>query len=127
MPIVVAAALIERDLHYLVTRRLEGTHLAGLWEFPGGKCQDGESLQQCLRRELMEELGADSIVGDQIYTTAYQYPDRPVALHFFACTLVGDPRPMIGQEMKWVHRDELKRLRFPPADEEIIRLLESVR
>jgi 8-oxo-dGTP diphosphatase len=126
MNLVVAAAVIERDGRYLLTRRLEGTHLQGLWEFPGGKCNEGETLEDCLRRELIEELGAEAIVGRLIHETTFSYPERTVTLHFFGCALIGEPRAMIGQEMLWVHRDELKSLRFPPADDELIRLLQTI-
>ena len=61
--VVVIAAVIERDGHLLVARRLEGTHLAGLWEFPGGKCEPGEAHDACLARELTEELGVDSTLS----------------------------------------------------------------
>ncbi len=61
--LVVTAAVIERGGRYLVTRRQKGVHLEGLWEFPGGKCDAGESLADCLRRELREELGVDAAVG----------------------------------------------------------------
>jgi 8-oxo-dGTP diphosphatase len=124
--VVVTAAVIERDGRLLVTRRPKGVHLEGLWEFPGGKCEADEPLVDCLRRELLEELGADAIVGNEIFTTSHDYPERTVRLHFFACTLTGEPRPMIGQEMRWVRRDELRSLKFPPADDELIDLLEQV-
>ena len=123
MTVIVTAAVIERDGRLLVTRRPKGVHLEGLWEFPGGKCEADEPLADCLRRELLEELGADAIVGDEIFTTSHDYPERSVRLHFFACTLTGEPRPMIGQEMRWVRRDELRSLKFPPADDELIDLL----
>jgi mutator protein MutT len=123
--VVVTAAVIERDGRLLVTRRPKGVHLEGLWEFPGGKCEADEPLADCLRRELVEELGAGAIVGDEIFSTSHDYPGRSVRLHFFACTLTGEPRPMIGQEMRWVRRDELRSLKFPPADDELIDLLEQ--
>ena len=125
MTVVVTAAVIERDGRLLVTRRPKGVHLEGLWEFPGGKCEADEPLADCLRRELVEELGAGAIVGDEIFSTSHDYPGRSVRLHFFACTLTGEPRPMIGQEMRWVRRDELRSLKFPPADDELIDLLEQ--
>jgi 8-oxo-dGTP diphosphatase len=123
MTVIVTAAVIERDGRLLVTRRPKGVHLEGLWEFPGGKCEADEPLVDCLRRELLEELGADAIVGKEIFTTSHDYPERTVRLHFFACMLTGEPRPMIGQEMRWVRRDELRALKFPPADDELIHLL----
>ncbi|MGE0448498.1 MAG: 8-oxo-dGTP diphosphatase MutT [Vicinamibacterales bacterium] len=120
---VVTAAVIEREGRFLVTRRLEGTHLAGVWEFPGGKCGNGETLTACLARELREELGVDCLVGDQLFDVAHDYPDRRVHLHFFACTLLGEPQPLLGQEMRWVAREDLRDLEFPPADDALIRRL----
>jgi len=121
--IVVAAAVVERQDHYLVTRRLKGTHLAGCWEFPGGKCADGESLAACLARELHEELAVGVRVGDELFRTTHAYPDRHVTLHFFRCDLAGEPAPQLGQEMRWVAAAELHTLDFPPADSELVAML----
>ncbi len=121
--LVVTAAVIDHDGAYLVTRRLRGTHLEGYWEFPGGKCADGESLTECLRRELIEELGSDADIGPEMYTVTHAYPERVVELHFFQCTLRGEARALLGQEMRWVRRAELRELDFPPADAELIDLL----
>jgi mutator protein MutT len=123
--LVVTAAVIEERGRYLVTRRLKGTHLAGIWEFPGGKCEEGESLPDCMRRELREELGVPCQVGDEIFTVAHDYGDRRVELHFFACTLEGTPTPLLGQEMQWVERARLSELPFPPADADLIARLSS--
>jgi 8-oxo-dGTP diphosphatase len=124
--IVVTAAVVELDDEFLVTRRQRGAHLEGYWEFPGGKCDAGESLAACLARELREELDVDARVGDEVFTTTHAYPERSIELHFFRCELHGEPRPQIGQEMRWVRRNELATLEFPPADAELIRIL-SVR
>ncbi len=121
--IVVSAAVIERRGAFLVTRRQEGVHLAGYWEFPGGKCEPAETLGACLARELREELGAEAIVGDELLQTTHEYADYCVELHFVRCELVGTPTPLQGQQMRWVARDELGTLHFPPADAEVIRLL----
>jgi 8-oxo-dGTP diphosphatase len=123
--VIVTAAVIERDDCFLVTRRQQGVHLEGYWEFPGGKCDQGETLTACLARELREELDVAARIGSEIYTVTHTYPERSVELHFFRCDLVGDPRPQIGQEMRWVKRDELASLPFPPADAELIRILAS--
>jgi 8-oxo-dGTP diphosphatase len=119
-PIVVLAAVIERDGRFLLTRRQHGTHLAGLWEFPGGKCGDGETHEACLARELVEELGARSRIGVEIFTVTHRYPERTVELHFRRGDLLDPPRAMLGQEMRWVTREEMARLEFPDADRDLI-------
>ena len=121
--IVVTAAVVERDGAFLVTRRLKGTHLAGTWEFPGGKCEEDEPLEAGLWREMREELGVRCTVGDEIFTITHDYDDRRIELHFFSCTLLGEPVPQLGQAMQWVPRERLRELEFPPADDELIRLL----
>jgi 8-oxo-dGTP diphosphatase len=121
--LVVTAAVIERDDAFLVTRRQQGVHLEGYWEFPGGKCETGESHADCLARELREELAVAVTVGAEILTTTHVYPERSVELHFMRCELRGEPVPQQGQAMRWVARAELKTLAFPPADEELIRML----
>jgi 8-oxo-dGTP diphosphatase len=124
--VVVSAAVIERGGRLLVTRRLQGTHLEGYWEFPGGKCDAGESLEACLVRELREELAVDATVGRRILTTSHDYPERRVELHFFTCELAGDPVPQMNQEMQWVPREALALLKLPPADDELVALLTRV-
>jgi 8-oxo-dGTP diphosphatase len=122
--IVVSAAVISRGDRYLVTRRQRGVHLEGLWEFPGGKCEPDESIAECLRRELREELGTDAVIGAELLAVAHDYDDRRIELHFIACELTGEPSPLLGQEMQWVPRAELRSLQFPPADDELIAMLE---
>jgi mutator protein MutT len=121
--IIVVAAVIEANHRFLVTRRQPGVHLAGLWEFPGGKVHPDEPHANALRRELKEELDVDVAVGEPLYTTVHAYDDRTVELHFYRCDLEGEPRPLMGQEMRWVPRDELGQLGFPPADSELIEML----
>jgi mutator protein MutT len=123
MRLVVTAAVIERAGALLVTRRPPGSHLAGCWEFPGGKCEAGESHQACLAREIREELDAGVRVGPEIHAVSHAYPDRVVELHFFSCELTDEPRAALGQEMRWVARADLASLEFPPADAELIGLL----
>jgi mutator protein MutT len=120
--IEVTAALI-RDAagRYLITRRRQGTHLAGLWEFPGGKREAGESLPVCLRRELTEELGATFTVGEEAHTVQWEYPDRTIVIHFFRCRLEsGTIEPREGQEMAWVEPERLRDHDFPPADRQLV-------
>ena len=121
--VVVTAAVVEIDGRFLVTQRQQGVHLEGLWEFPGGKCDRDETLKDGLARELLEELDVPSRIGAELFATTHAYPERTVELHFFRCELLGEPRPQLGQEMRWVSREELATLEFPPADAELIRIL----
>jgi len=125
--LVVTAAVIERAGTFLLTRRLAGTHLAGCWEFPGGKCGPGETLAQSLVREIREELAADIDVGLELLATTHEYPDRHIELRFFRCTLLTEPTAALGQQMAWVRREDLRSYPFPPADDELVRLLEAGR
>ena len=122
-PIVVVAAIIERDNAFLVTERPDGTHLAGHWEFPGGKVDSHESHTEALRREVFEELDAVVDVGDLAHTVTHTYPEKTVQLFFYRCDLRGEPKPMMGQQMRWVHKRELALLPFPEADRELIKVL----
>jgi 8-oxo-dGTP diphosphatase len=124
-PVIVTAAVIERDGRFFMTRRLKGTHLAGMWEFPGGKCGSDESLIASLERELMEELGTRSVIGDEIFTVEHAYPERTVRLHFFSASLLDEPKPLLGQEMRWVSRQELRELQLPEADRGLVELLSA--
>ena len=123
MKIIVVAAVIESGDGFLITRRQRGVHLAGMWEFPGGKIGPGESHADALRREIREELDVDVAVRDLVLETTHVYPERSVTLFFYRCDLLGTPRPMIEQEMRWVPRRELGSLGFPPADDKLIRIL----
>ncbi len=122
-PVIVVAAIIERRGRFLLSRRLAGTHLAGVWEFPGGKCEADETHEACLARELLEELGADAVVGDELLVTEHAYPERTVRLHFRRCALAGEPRPMLGQQLRWAAREELSAVDFPAADRALVELL----
>jgi 8-oxo-dGTP diphosphatase len=121
--VIVAAAIIERGDAFLLTRRLKGTHLEGTWEFPGGKCEPGETPKACLVREIREELAVEAIVGDLVLVTRHAYPERTVELHFFRAEAMGDPVPQLGQQMQWAPRAELATLELPEADTDLIRLL----
>jgi mutator protein MutT len=114
---VVAGLIRDGAGRYLITRRQRGTHLEGLWEFPGGKREAGETLEQSLRRELHEELGAHFAIGDHVETVPWTYPEKTVILHFFQCRVeTGTVEPCEGQQMEWVAPAELHRYDFPPAD-----------
>ena len=123
----VAAALIQDSAgRYLITRRREGTHLAGLWEFPGGKCHAGETFEACLRRELGEELGGSFTVGEKVETVRWEYPAATVVIHFFRCRLVaGQVEPLESQALAWVAPEQLADYEFPPADASLVGRLRS--
>src|SRR5688572_5029518 len=123
--LVVVAAVIEDAGAYLVTRRPDGVHLAGMWEFPGGKVDPHETHAAALRREIREELGAEVDVHDLRFHVEHAYADRIVALYFYDCELIGTPVPHLGQEIRWVPGPQLSTLGFPPADEALIRELAS--
>jgi 8-oxo-dGTP diphosphatase len=123
-PIQVAAALILHDGRYLIAKRLAGAHLGGYWEFPGGKREPGESLQDCLHRELREELGIEVTMPMEFRTVRHRYPDKTVEIHFFRCKLKkGEPRTIGCDEVRWVSIAELGRYRFPPADQPLLEAL----
>jgi 8-oxo-dGTP diphosphatase len=124
--VVVAAAVVERDGCFLITRRQPGVHLEGYWEFPGGKCEPGETCTDCLVREIREELGVEATVGHEVLAMTHRYVDRQVELHFLRCHVACAPVPQLGQEMRWVAREELAKLAFPPADAELIQMLVGI-
>jgi mutator protein MutT len=121
----VVAAVVERDGQLLLTRRLDGTHLAGLWEFPGGKVGPGETHATALRREIREELGTDADVLELVLETTHTYPERAVRVSFYRCTLASEPTALLGQEMRWVWPADLDQLEFPAADRELIERLKA--
>ena len=118
--IVVVAAVVEENGRFLVGRRLDGTHLAGYWEFPGGKVHDGETNEEALRREIREELNTGIAALRKVLRTSHIYPERTVELHFYRGVLTGEPEPALGQELRWIAREDLASLEFPPADAELI-------
>jgi mutator protein MutT len=126
-PIIVevAAGLVRDERgRYLITQRRRGSHLEGLWEFPGGKVEAGETPAACVRRELSEELSATFAVGALAETVRWEYPDRTVVLHFFECRLEsGEIVPREQQGMEWVEPARLTDYDFPPADRELIQRL----
>ncbi len=112
----VVAAVIERGGRILIARRRAGSHLGGLWEFPGGKRQAGETPEAALVREIREELDAAVTVGELVEDVEWTYPEKVVRLRFFRCALEDEPRAAEGQEIAWVAPADLGRYDFPPAD-----------
>lgn len=122
----VSAGLIFRDGNLLITQRHANDHLGGLWEFPGGKREPGESFEQCLVRELEEELGIRVEVGAELEDLTHAYPEKRVRLKFFKCRLLsGEPRPLGCSQLRWVAPAELERFDFPEADARLLLRLAS--
>ena len=123
--IEVAAGLIYRDGQYLIGRRKTGAHLAGFWEFPGGKKETGESLAECLQRELFEELRIRIGCPIPYQIVRHEYPEKIVELHFFRCVIEqGEAVPVGCEEICWAFPQELQQFKFPPADHAIIEALQ---
>jgi 8-oxo-dGTP diphosphatase len=119
--VVVAAAVVIERGRVLLTQRKSGTHLAGAWEFPGGKVESGEDPRDALRRELKEEVGVRAAVGEIVDVTFHAYPDadKAVLLLFFEATREAtseEPRALDVAAVRWARADELDPAEFPPAD-----------
>jgi mutator protein MutT len=123
--IEVSAALIFSSGKLLVTQRHADAHLGGLWEFPGGKREPDETFEECLVREIWEELGIKISVGELFEEIKHAYPEKSVHLKFFICQLVsGEPQPLGCAAFKWIGKTELDNFEFPAAD---ARLLQKLR
>ncbi len=121
--LVVAGALIDADGRVLVAQRPEGKAMAGLWEFPGGKLDDGETPERCLIRELREELGIDTETSCLAPLTfaSHGYDDFHLLMPLYVCRVwQGTPQPREAQALKWVRPAKLRELAMPPADAPLI-------
>jgi 8-oxo-dGTP diphosphatase len=122
----VAAGLVFRGGRLLVTQRRPGDHLGGLWEFPGGKVEPGESFPECLRRELREELNLEIETEELLQAITHTYPEKTVHLQFYRCTCgAGTPQPLGCHALAWVSCDELLGYAFPAADTQLLELLRN--
>ena len=123
---VVAAIIRDDGGRLLITRRPDNVHLAGLWEFPGGKVEPEESLIAALVREIQEEIGVTIEVLDEYFQVEHPYPERTVRLHFFNCRILsGEPKPLHVADLRWVLPSELDQFSFPEADLELITRLKG--
>ena len=122
--IEVAAALVFDSDRLLIAQRPPGVHLEGLWEFPGGKREPGETYEACLLREIREELGCEVLVGPMLHESEHAYPEKSVRIRFFQCRIVsGMPEPLECAALRWVSQDSLGQFQFPEADQALIEQL----
>jgi mutator protein MutT len=122
--IEVSAGVVFRNGLLLITQRRAGDHLENLWEFPGGKKSPEESFEECLRRELMEELGIEVEVRELLEGITHDYPEKRVHLKFFRCKwLRNEPQALACQDFAWVGPTQLKQYAFPAADERLLQKL----
>ena len=123
--IEVAAALVFRNEKLLIARRPSGVHLAGLWEFPGGKREQGESFESCLQREIWEELDCGITVGSLVFKNVHSYPEKTVDIRFYHCALTqGEPRAIECDALEWITKDEVADYSFPEADVALLEYLD---
>ena len=124
--IEVAAGIIAHEGRYLIARRREGVHLGGLWEFPGGKRETGETLEECLHRELQEELNIRIGIPTPFQVVRHEYPEKIVELHFFCCRIeTGVAIALDCAEFRWVYPHEMAAFEFPSADRPVIEALQQ--
>ena len=127
--LVAAVALVDADKRILIAQRPQGKQLAGLWEFPGGKIEAGESPEETLIRELNEELGI--VVKEPCLApltfASYHYPDFHLLMPLFICRRwEGTPRAIEHQAIRWVEATRLREFPMPPADEPLIPMLRDM-
>ena len=122
--IEVGAAVIFNDGNILISQRDDSSHLSGLWEFPGGKREDHETFEECVRREIQEELNVEVAVENLFEAVEYEYAEKIVLLKFYRCQYVGGEAKALGcRQFQWVSPSNLPSYAFPPANEAVIQKL----
>jgi 8-oxo-dGTP diphosphatase len=125
---IVTAAVVERNGKFLIARRAADQKLAGSWEFPGGKVEPGESLQECLERELLEELGVRSVAGEVLVESLYHYYHGEFLLKAIKVDLLDYQFQLTAHdEIRWLLSEEILTLDLAPADVPIAKFLQEKR
>jgi mutator protein MutT len=123
--VIVAAGIIWKGSKILISKRPQKSHLGGFWEFPGGKLKEGESLEDCLRREILEELGLCVHVSRVVLSVDHEYTQKTVSLHFFDCIWKGgDARALGCDEFRWIRPSSISTFQFPPPDRHVVELIQ---
>ena len=120
-------ALIRRGHEFLISQRKESDSFGSLWEFPGGKKDPEESFEECVAREVKEEVDIDVLVHEKLMEIRRPYHERIIWLNFFMCSYVaGEPRPVDCERVEWVDVEDMKNYEFPPANEQVIQKLKEL-
>ena len=122
--VIGVGVVLNTEGEVLIDQRLEEGLLGGMWEFPGGKQEPGETIQTCIARELQEELGIAVTLGDELITVDHAYSHKKLRFVVHLCTwLSGEPQPLASQQVRWVRPESLKEYPFPAANARIIEAL----
>lgn len=118
------AVIWNEQRQILIDRRRPGGSMGGLWEFPGGKIELGETVEECIKREILEELGIEIVVGDRLITVNYVYTQFRITLNVHHCRhIAGIPQLIECDEIRWVTLEEIDQFPFPKANIQIINAL----
>jgi mutator protein MutT len=119
--IKVTGAIIRNDNNFLIGRRGKNEKSGGMWEFPGGKLNEGESLKECIKRELKEELNIDAEIGELFFSYTYNYPHVSYELYFFKVnSFLGVPAKCVHDKLKWEKLKNFYKYDFLPGDGPLI-------
>ena len=120
------AVISSKEGKILIDRRKEGGEMGGLWEFPGGKIEPGETVEECIKREIKEELDLEILVGDRLTTITHAYKTFKVTLYVHDCQyLSGSPQALECEEILWVEPSQIHQYQFPQANTQIVNLLQQ--
>ena len=119
-------ALIRDERRFLIAQRKDGDSFGSFWEFPGGRREPGETFEECVAREVREEVGIEVAVLEKFMDVKRCYHENIVWLHFYLCSRIsGEPRAVECQNVVWAELEELAAYRFPPANERVIKKLKD--
>jgi len=126
--IEVTAAILEEGNKIMIARRVQGKHLAGFWEFPGGKIEQDETPEICLIRELKEEFEIDVTIGNYIGESIFEYPEKTIRLKAFTCEIINGKMKLNDHDkIEWIKLEEIANYNLAPADLPLIELYDKAR